>query len=180
MDRTDVVSLMADLSSNEVEIQIPALDKLCELVGEIVESSVVALRHGPERFLVAERLPRLGSVAVGPLERLLKETQDEETQILASLVLLRLRSRTGVPRLLEAVMDSHEYSGLAANLLAESKVIEVADRIVMKLRSADPTDIDLIVSLLNALKVCEVALPSDLRQKFSNPSLAWQIRTMIQ
>lgn len=180
MDRTDVTSLVADLSSDDIEVQIPALDILCDLVGQIVEASVGALRRSPTRFLVAERLPRLGSAAVVPLERLLKESPDEETRTLASLVLLRLGSRAGVPRLLEAVTDSSEYSGLAANLLAESKVGEVTDRIVTKLRSSDPADIDLIVSLLNALKACRTDLPPDLLQKFSNPSLPWQIRTMVE
>lgn len=180
MNRVDVNSLITDLSSNQVEIQISSLDQLCDLAGHIAELGVVALERGPVRFLIAERLHRLGSIVVDPLEELLKETQDNEVQILASLVLLRLGSRSGLPYLLKAITDSHEYSGLAANQLAKNKVIGVPDKIVAKLRSTDSSDINLIMSLLAALKTFGAELPSDLQRKFTEPSIAWQVRTMIE
>jgi len=179
MNRVDLYSVITDLSADQVEKQIAALDNASEIVNALVKSAVNAFRRGPDRLFVAERLYRLGSVVVAPLEELLDKSDNPEVKILASLVLLQFGSTSGVPCLLDAIVKDCEYACMAANRLAEMGITEASDRIIARLRLCDPKQVDLVVCLLSALEKLGSELPSDLRNRFATPDVPWQIRTML-
>jgi len=139
---------------------------------------VDALKRGPHRLFVAERLYRFGSVAIDLLEELLETSDNSEIKILASMVLLQLGSRGGVPCLLDAIVKDDAYVCMAAMRLAEAGIVEAGDRIVARLRLCELDEFDLIVSLLSALEKLGHEIPKDLRKRFAS-DVPWQICTML-
>ncbi|MEP7287354.1 MAG: hypothetical protein ABI947_16480 [Chloroflexota bacterium] len=154
------------LKSSEPGEQIPAVDALAEIVSSITQQAVNAL-EGPHQYLVAERLHRFGTLAIPPLEKLLKDTETYETRILVSLVLFKLGSKVGLPHLLDAILNSSNYYCLAARQLAEARILETADNAITRLRSSSLDEIDLIFCLLECLKILERPIPLDIRDRLS-------------
>ena len=180
MKQLDFVELRSNLLSEDLERKIPALDAACELVQEVVKIGVQILEKGPERFLVAERLHRLGPTIIEPLQSLLIRSNESEVQILASLVLLQLGSEVGVSTLLQALEIDRRYVLLIARHLAANKIHDSIDRIVFRLRGADDSEIDLIVGLLTALGTLEAKVPEDLLERFEQSSMPWQVRRVVE
>ena len=176
MKLIDLEELRSTLLSDDLEKQIPALDQACTLVQEIITITIQMLENGRQRFLVAERLHRLGPSAIEPLQSLLVRSNESEVKILVSLVLLQLGSKVGVDELLQALVIDRDYVVLIARHLAKSQIYESVDRIISRLRIADSTEIDLIVGLLDALVELRVEVPGDLLNHFAQPSMPWQIR----
>lgn len=182
-DRFPLVSLnlnsvMEDLGTTQVEKQVPALEQAAEIVNSVAREAVETLRRGPNRFLVAERLKRLGSVVVPHLEKLLKESDDAETRILAAIVLLQFDSTVGLPYLLDAVTKDEDYAGLVVEHLAKVGIKEAIEPIINRLRNCELKQVDLVVSLLDALAKLGGILPSDLQLRLSAADVPWQISTM--
>ncbi|MBD2776386.1 hypothetical protein [Iningainema tapete] len=179
MSRFNLDSVIENLDTNQVEKQVPALEEATEIVNSLARKAVDALIRGPNRFLVAERLQLLGSVVVPHLEKLLQESDDLETKILAALVLLQFNSRVGVPCLLDAIANNEEYGGLVAEHLAKKGIKEAIAPIINRLSTCELKEVDLIVNLLDALEKLGGEIPLELRQRLAAPNIPWQIRTMI-
>lgn len=189
----DLTRLGATLTAPNVEKQAKAIDDAIRVNHLLALSSVCALRDSQDRFFVAERLPRFGSVVIEPLEALLQEPAEREAKVLASLVLLGLGSRAGVPILLEALQTEpiNRYASLVARTLAANGIGEAGDAIIARLRGSDLSAAalgksfasnaskDLIVSLLSALKTLAIALPTDLQQRLEAPDLPTEIRSLL-
>jgi hypothetical protein len=187
----DLTQLGATLTAPNVQKQTQAIDDAIRVNHLLALSSVCALRDSQDRFFVAERLPRFGSVVVEPLEALLQEPAEGEAKILASLVLLGLGSQAGVPILLDALLaePAERYASLVARTLAANGVGEAGEIIITRLRSSDLTpnalgksfasnaSKDLAVSLLDALKKLAIALPTDLQQRLKEPNLPVEVRS---
>lgn len=180
MKQTSLEALRANLLSENLEEQIPALDQACKLVEDIITIAVQMLEKGPERYLVAERLPRLGPTVVEPLQSLLLRSSNSEVKVLASLVLLRLGSEIGMDVLMHALSVDRNYPVLIAEHLAARKVCESADRMISRLRTAEPDEIDLIVGFLRALAELRAEIPADLMSRFTQPSMPWQVRRVSE
>ena len=181
MTTIDLDSTLRDFASDQLERQIPALDQLCQLVNDLVKLAVYKLETGPERFLIAERLHNLGGTAIVPLESLLMRTDNPEVRILASLVLMQVGSQTGLPWLLQGILEDRNYATLIVRHVAEHKVSAAADKIVARLRVSDATtDLDLVVASLEALEKLNVDVPQDLLVNFAAPAMPWQVRTLAE
>jgi len=161
-------------SANAAE-QIPALEAVVELTSYAVQQAVNAL-EGPHPFLVAERLHRFGTVAIPPLEIMLRNTADPETRILAALVLLQLGSRLGVPCLLEGIHTSPNYACLSAKHLAQSGIAEAADVAIQRLRVCRLDEIDLILCLIDCLKTLNREIPADIRDRLTGADVPRLLR----
>ncbi len=171
MSSLNLNSVLENLETTQVDKQVPALEQAAEIVNSVAIKAVEALRKGPNRFLVAERLKCLGSVIVPHLEKLLNESDDSETRILAAVVLLQFNSQLGVPCLVDAVTQDEDYAGLVAEHLAKAGIDQAIEPIIKRLRNCELKQVDLVVSLLDALAKLGGALPSDLRQRLSEESL---------
>src|SRR5262245_7907862 len=97
--KTDLTLTVANLDNLSPDVQIQALEELSQAVVVLVEKAVNTLKSSPHPFLVAERLNRFGSLVIEPLETLINSDVSSETKILASLVLLQVGSRVGLPYL---------------------------------------------------------------------------------
>jgi len=179
MSKVNLNSLIENLDSQHIEQQIPAIEQASDVVNTLAIKAVESLETSPNRFLVAERLSRFGSVIVPHLEKLLKESVHSEVQILTSLVLLQLNSRSGIPFLLNAVKDDEEYAILAAQHLAKIGFEDAIEPICDRLRNSSLEEVDLIVSLLDSLDKLNSKLPPDLLQRFSFDNISWQIKTKL-
>ncbi len=159
----------------------------------LADAAVYALQTGQDRYFVAERLPSFGSVIVEPLQALLNESPDDEVQVLAALVLLRLGSKAGIPILLNAVLTepADRYASLVVERLAANRVSEASEAIMTRLRRFSPADVDLgksfesnpnkdfVVTALHALQELAVALPEDLAGQFTVPSIPIEITSVL-
>ncbi|MEM7594732.1 MAG: HEAT repeat domain-containing protein [Cyanobacteria bacterium P01_A01_bin.83] len=180
MSQTKLDSLIENLDSQQIEHQIPAIEETANIVETLAKKAVAALENSPNRFLVAERLNRFGSIIVPDLEQLLESSTNSEVKILASLVLLQLGSKAGVAILLNTIRDDEEYAILAARHLAQAGIKDAIDPICDRLKSASLEEVDLIVSLLDALNKSNGKLPQDLIQSFSSDNVSWQIKTKLE
>ena len=189
----DLAQLAAFLNETNIEKQAYAIDEAIRLNRLLAFSSVCALRDGQDRYFIAERLPRFGSIVVEPLKSLLEESREAEVKVLASLVLLRLGSRAGVPVLLDALLTepAERYASLVARTLAANGIGEAGAVIIARLHGTDlsvtsvgksfgsnPSK-DMIVSLLAALKTLTITLPPDLQQRLEAPKLPVEIRSAL-
>ena len=180
MSQTKLDSLIENLDSQQIEYQIPAIEETANIVEALAKKAVAALENSPNRFLVAERLNRFGSIIVPHVEQLLQSSTNSEVKILASLVLLQFNSKAGVAILLNAIRDDEEYAVLAARHLAQTGIKDAIEPICDRLRSSDPEEIDLVVSLLDSLKKLNAELPQELFQRFSSKSVSWQIKAELE
>lgn len=181
----DVGSVLADLRSSQVAKQIAALDKIAQITGVLVQEAVHVLTTTTDPYFVAERLVRLGSAVVPPLEGLLTSSDVSPTvKTSAALALLHLGSKSGAPLLMDTLLTDSEYVSLAANYLAMAQVPEAADRIIARLRMYDPErgdvkQADVAASLLRALEKLGAGIPPDLRSRLTASNVPWQVRTAI-
>ncbi|WP_156041643.1 hypothetical protein [Chondromyces apiculatus] len=174
-----VEKIIQGLASGDVERQVAAVEQASVVVGELAAAAVNAFEHGPNHFLIAERLHMLGTTTVPYLQDLLRRPTNEETKTLAALVLLQLNDRMGVPILLAEVEEGSDYAGLCANHLAQANIDGTEAAIVRRLAAARLDEVDLIVSLVIALRKMGRELPSDLSCRFNGDTVPWQIRTLL-
>ncbi len=186
MNRFNLDSVIEDLETTQIAHAIPALEQSVEIVNSIAAKAVDALVRGPNRFLVAERLSRLGSIVIPHLEELIRESDELETKILAAIVLLQFDFMLGVPYLLDAIAHDQDYAGLAAEHLANKGVKEAIGPIIDRLYTIAlhpeslHKEVDLVISLINALRRLDGDIPSTLYEHLTAPIIPWQIRTLLQ
>jgi hypothetical protein len=174
-----IEKIVAGLASEQPQDQVEAIELAKAVLEQIVTAAVGALERGPNRFLVAERLHWLGSVCREPLEELLKSGHSDEARDLASLVLLQLGSKAGVETLLRAISSGSECSGLAASWLAKEAVEEASEVILERLRVCPLDKHHEIHSLMLALRDLGQILPSSLEDRFRDPTVAWEVRSLV-
>ncbi len=180
MSQANLNSLIENLDSQQIEKQIPAIEETAKIIETLAQKAVAALENSPNRFLVAERLNRFGSIITPHLEQLLEKSKNSEVKILAALVLLQQNSKVGIPILLNAIGCDREYAGLSAQHLATAGIKDAIKPTCDRLRNSNLKEIDLIVSLLDSLKKLDTKLPQDLLKRFSADDTPWQIKTMCQ
>ena len=180
MNTANPNSLIEDLDSQNIEQQIIALEETSNIIETLAAKAVTTLERSANRFLVAERLNRFGSIIVPYLEQLLDSSNNSEVKTLAALVLLQQNSTAGISVLLNAIESDREYAGLAAEHLATVGITKAIEPICDRLRNSELEEIDLIVSLLDSLNKLDFELPQDLDRKFSSDSVPWQIKTKLK
>ena len=180
MSKVNLNSLIENLDSQQIEQQIPAIEETANIIETLAQKAVAALENSSNRFLVAERLNRFGSIVTPHLEQLLDRSKNSEVKILAALVLLQQNSKVGISVLLSAIRSDRDYAGLAAQHLATARIKAAIKPICDRLRNSNLEEIDLIVSLLDSLNKLDAELPQDLLKRFSADNTPWQIKTMCQ
>lgn len=111
-------SISQKLLSDHLEDQCKAFDEISATLQEWSGLAIRLLIKSPDRFLIAERLGRLGPICIEPLKEVLRTESEREVLVLASLVLLQLGDLTGMPILLEMLRQNGLYACLAAGMLA--------------------------------------------------------------
>ncbi|MEG3838013.1 hypothetical protein QUA46_27525 [Microcoleus sp. MON2_D6] len=184
MNRFNLELVLENLGSSKIDKQVPAVEQAAEIIDALAAKAVGALKKGPHRLLVAERLSRLGSRAIPHLEKLFTVSNDSETKILAALVLLGLGSSSGVPILLDAIVEDNIYHLMAAHHLALEGIKEVIEPIIKRLLKTEITEVDSITSLLTSLEEIGGNIPLELNLRLDSPDAPlgirfalWKLRT---
>ncbi len=189
----DLTQLAVFLNASDAKTQAQAIDEAIQVNSLLADAAVYALQNGQDRYFVAERLPNFGSIIMEPLQALLKESADAEVKVLASLVLLRLGSKVGVPDLLQAVLTEpvDRYAALIVDRLAACGVSETSEAVINRLRQLSLKEIDLgksfesnankdfVVASLHALQTLNLPLPQDLLDHFTAPGLPIEVTSTL-
>ena len=193
LEKHDLNRLAVFLNASDTKTQAQAIEEAIQVNFLLADAAVYALQHGEGRYFVAERLHNFGSIIVEPLQALLKESNDTEAKILASLILLRLGSKAGIPILLEAVLAEpvDRYAALVVGRLAANGVRQASELVVTRLRqlSAEKVNFgksfesnankDFVVSSLQAMQTLNSPLPQDLQSYLTAPGLPIEIISML-
>lgn len=132
------------------------------------------------RYLVAERLPALGSAVLPAIRELLDDPGvTSDVRALAALVGFEVGDREqSLMVLLEEIRHRGEFAPLAARRLSRAGRSDAAGVICEALRGTDHKDVDPIVSYLEALHDLGVRIDDDDRRRLLAGG-AWQIETAI-
>jgi hypothetical protein len=186
MKTMDYHAVLTALRSSDGDEQVAAVSSAADIVATLAREAVDALRRGPYRLLIAERLAAFGSAAVAPLMELCTTTEDEEVKVHASLVLLQFHSPMPIPWLLDVIQngDHADQICMVANGLARAHIADADSPIIARLRTISNRGIrgaeyDLTKCLLSALEILGAELPEDLRRHLSTPDTPWEIRVLL-
>ena len=175
-DSRNIEAALANLQSNEIESKIRAVEYLATQTQDLVNAVVERLEDPePARYLIFERLGRFGSLAIAPLERILRESNDEDVRTLAAAALAFLGSRTGESILLKAIRWNDLNICIAVTALAEVQVQSAIPLIQEVLRQCPINEATsgTIECLLGGLKTLGAPVPEDIRDRLRRAEPAW-------
>lgn len=160
--------------------RISALERAIDAVKADVRSCVrELLEDDGARYLVMERLPRLGSAVIEPIHELLGESDiDDEVRAMAALVGLEAGDLSVAPILLAETASRGPLAPLAARRLAAHRVDGASDAVLEAIRETGPDKVDELVAYLDALHKLDETLPDDERQRLLSAG-EWQVQTAI-
>lgn len=178
--QTDIEKLLAEISSNDLTVLIPAMDQSVVPLSEFAARVARMIEDSDYGVFVAERLSGMIFAVLREVENFHFATTDTEAKVHSAVTLLLFGSKAGVPALLEAVETSQLSASFAARKLANAGVTEVFDRIIGRLRRHDISNPRVIVSLLATLKDFNVDLPSDLESTFLSDDTSDEVREFVR
>ena len=164
--------IINDLVSENFETQCIALEQVSDLSTVLAKQGVKALEVSQNPFLIAERLIKLGSIIVKPLESFIESLKECEKRTIASILLLQLGSYKGLKNVIAELENKGENEYLASRVLIEQNVPGVDNLIIDRLRKFSTEELQnektsiYVENLLSYLGRLNVALPSDLEEAF--------------
>lgn len=167
---------LTDLMGQDPDRKLLAIEYLTKLPQALVDVVVQHLEDlGGFQYVLFERLGCFGNLAIAPLERLLRESSDRDTRMLAAAALEFLGSQAGESLLLDAVRWGDTYVGLAAMALADARMPSVIPLIEEALRQApiDSTTQPIINTLLTSLNKLGASVPEDIHDRLRHAEPAW-------
>jgi len=175
----DLKSLLNGLKSDDPETLLAALHESSEVIHQIFERAVQAIKHPEMGRFAAERIYGVMASMVEELENFMQSSTVLEEKVHAATLLLSCGATTGVAFLREAVELDLPYSAWVAHKLANAGLAEAKDSIVLRLRSTELSRTDEIESLLSALKKVKGNLPPDLESRFLSEEAPEDIREFV-
>lgn len=167
--------------SNEIAKRIADVDDRIARVQREARACVEELFvDDGARYLVAQRLPALGSAVLPAIHDVLDDRDaPDEVRTLAAFVGFEVGDRErSLSMLLDEVAARSEFSPLAARRLAGAGVPEAAAKILDALRGTDSQEIDSVVSYLEALNDLGVGLGIEDHRRLREGG-AWQVQTAL-
>ncbi len=167
--------------SDDLEMRLLALDeRIARTQAEVNACLQELLTNDKHAHLVAERLPRLGSAALpGLREIMLDASHTEAIRVLAALVGFSVGDRQeSLALLIEEVTRNGEFGPLAAARLGEGQIRELEPALLAALAVTATSEIDTIVSYLEALHIVGGRLPVAERERLAGGG-AWQVTTAV-
>jgi hypothetical protein len=155
---------------------------LCD-VRTRVRDCVEQLRSAPSddlRFLMAERLPALGTSAVPALQEILDDSaSDPSLRYLAAWVAMELGDRGDCISVLCAEVDAGtKWSLPAAGMLARHRIHEGVGAVAAALARVDPQNSADVMGYATALRDLGGQLPESVRHRILAESPAWVARAI--
>ena len=179
LNSSNVEHLVKDLDSQQIEKQVLAIEKIAEVIDFLVVTVVETLENCNDPFVIAERLYRFGTLAIPPLEKLLKKSKKSEVSIFAALALMGLGSKVGIPKLLNYITKNEKYAYLISRHLAIEGIKEATEPILNLLRNCEINRVEEIITLIEALNKLNTTIPLDIYERLNNPDTPWRIRFFL-
>lgn len=167
--------------TDPLEARVTDLERRIATAQAEVEACVRELLVDDDaRYLIAERLPALGSSVLPAVQALLRDPNlDAEVRVLAAWVGVEVGDREqALETLLDEIKAADEFAPLAARRLAAHRIAHAAPAILDALRRTSSTDVDVVVAYLEALHHLGALLPEEEKQRLSE-SDAWQVTTAL-
>jgi len=168
----------------DIEIELANLNQIIERTRTSARDCVARLREAPDddlRYLIAERLPALGSMILPDLLEVVRDSADEPTlHYLAAWVALTVGDRTeSVTVLREEVLRGSRWSLPAANSLGRHKVASARDEISRALdRVSSDRDNPDIAQYSAALRQVGGAISAATRAQLVKDNSSWIARAV--
>jgi hypothetical protein len=165
-----------------VEAAVGALEREIDEIRERVRGCVdrLAVPDPATRYLLLERLPRLGSAVIAPALALARdEAVEREVRVAAALLALHEGDSSAADLVLDAIARRGRLAMLGARLLATQRVESAAPVLVEAIRSTPATEVDYLVAYLFALRDLGAPLPADQRARLLAEA-PWQVTTAIE
>lgn len=170
---------------SDTERSVRQFEAMLGDVGQRVEHCVAAFvgeRDGNVRFLMAERLPVLGS-AVGPalLEVISQHASDPSLQYLAAWAAVAVGERgDAVAVLCREVEERTVWALPAANAMARWGIREGLGPITRALEATSVTDLQGMSDLVTALRDLGGELPSSVRDRLLRDAPEWLAQPLLR
>jgi len=159
--KIDEAKHILELKNSSLEQRIEALDALNVQLDELILLAVSSLRFRQGRYFVAERIFKLGSTVINPLEELFEQTDDRDLKTVIALLLIKLGSTNRKHWLIDALISTKEDVCLIANALANAGIKEAANTLIKKFHVTKITEIDTLLCLCNALETLGEDMPTE-------------------
>jgi hypothetical protein len=164
---------------SSVTTRIQKLDEIHKEFTTLVHDAVSMLQYKEGRIFVAERVYKLGSVTIKPLEDLFETSQDEDLRTIVAIILLKLGVTTRVDWLLQNISREKDHLCLIANTLAKANLAASQQVIIQAFASTDIGDLNTLLCLADAIQILNLELPdatrdatcSELQQRLSTVDL---------
>jgi hypothetical protein len=167
--------------TDDIEHQVRDVERKIEQARELARQCVAALRDADDDavvYLIAERLPSLGSLALPELQAVMRTARDSR-RTAAALVALGVGGReNAIPILVEELSRRGPYATLAAARFAAHDVVEAAPAIHAALAATDVEEIDLAVALIDALTDLRFPLCEEEAKRLGRGP--WQVREAVR
>lgn len=166
---------------DDIEMRLAALDYRIDRTQSEIQACVRELLTGDEHaHLIAERLPRLGSAVLPELRKIMNSAECTQTvRVLAALVGFEVGDRhESLSILLDEVEHGGEFGPLAARRLAERQILELEPALLAVIAITEPSQVDSVVSYLEALHLLGSRLPAGQRERLAGSGV-WQVTTAL-
>jgi len=166
------------MADSGIEATVRAFEQRLSGVTQGVESCLdefVSVTDEHVRYLLAERLPSLGSAALPSLVGIINSTQvGSGLRYMAAWVALALGDRdAAVSALCEEVDSDNEWSLPAANALARASVRVAEPSILRGLQRVEPYETGAVLQWTHALRLVGGSLPNDVRERLTAAVEPW-------
>lgn len=170
------MSLQEDLGQFEAELT-DVVDRAAECVGWLR-----SVRSEDLRFLVAERLPMLGRLALPALMSLVEDAQVRgSTRYLSAWVAVEVGDRgSAVDVLCDEVAADSSWSLPAAGVLARHGIREATGPVLEALGRVDPQDDVSVMGYATALRDLGGSLPSEIRRRLFDSASPWVVGALME
>lgn len=166
------------MADSEIEATVRAFEQRLRAVSLSVEACLdefVAITDEDVRYLLAERLPSLGSAALPSLVGIIDSSPvGSGLRCMAAGVALVLGNRdAAVPALCDEVDFDSVWSLPAANALAGAHVRDGEPSILRALQRVKPFETSAVLQWTHALRLVGGSLPNDVRERLVEAVEPW-------
>lgn len=174
--------LILALESEDLNVRIVALERLLATIQEVAAAAVRTLENPRDgRYLMAERIPSLGTLAVPSLEKLLTHPETEVRDLAAmDLLTIDPRNTKAIDLLRAELATVGGGACLSSGALSRANVQAAIPDILARLRKTAADEIDAVTCLVLALRRLGSDVPIQLREKFDIPSAPTQVRGLFR